>query len=245
MLALVASAAQSRRAPTRDEAQVLTRFITAITSTVDPFSDANWQVDGGTFPKDASDASMSVHPQLPLDDCIGGDRTWSIRPNSPLFNARLFPLYERVKSLSEAMGAKLGAGQNASAETQEIQRINKQIKSVNKVTIDVCGNSPSIEAPALALETPSLLPGVIAHRVSPDVCGSDVAACYVLVYGDWKSARPSPSRDRDTYRFVNPPGSPYLENIVIRLKGADDRIQEMLKADWARVAQALGGPRAT
>ena len=238
-----ASAAQSRRAPTADEAQVLTRFVNAITSTVARFADENWEVEGGTFPEDAGDETLSAHPRLPLDDCIGGDRTWRVRSNSPLFNSRLLPLYERAKSLSEAMAANMAAGKSVSSERQELQRLNQQIRGINRVTLEVCGNSPNIGADALALDTPSILPGLVAHKRPSDVCGGDVAACYVLVYGDWKSARLNASRDSYTYHFVNPAGSPYLENIVIRLKGADDRIQEMLKADWPRVAAALGGPR--
>ena len=235
-------AAQSRRPPTPAEAQVLTRFIDAIASTVDRFADENWQVRDGTFPRDASQGSISIHSRLPLDDCIGGDRTWSVRENSPFFNARLKPLYERAKTLGDAVVAKYGARQDASAEMKELDGINRRIKSINQVTMEVCGNSPTIRAAALAPDAPSLLPGVAAHKVPADVCDG-APACYVLVYGDWKTARLSASHEYYDFHFVHPAASPYLENIVIRLKGSDERIQEMLKsADWTRVTASLGGP---
>src|SRR5215831_1621043 len=241
-VAAAGAAAQSRRDPTPAEAQVLARFTGAIVSTVQPFADGNWQVRGGTLSEDAGQQSIAMHAKVPLDDCVGGDRTWGVRENSPLFNTRILPLYERIKTLADTMTAKYGAGQDASAERQEMARLNQQVKSSNEVTMDVCGNSPGIAAAALAPGQPSLLPSVAAHKVAPEVCGGGVGGCYVLAYGDWKSARLNASRDRYDFHFAHPAGSPYLENIVIQLKGADDRIQEMLKADWARVGAALGGP---
>jgi hypothetical protein len=220
---------------------VLTRFIGAVGSTDSRYADENWQVRGGTYPEDASHESIAVHATIPLDDCVGGDRTWTVRENSPLFKAKLLPLYERVKTLADAMASKYAAGQDASTERRELERLNGQIKNTNEVSMDVCGNSPGIAAAALAPGQPSLLPAVAAHKVPSDVCGG-APACYVLAFGDWKSARLGGSRDRYDFHFAHPAGSPFLENIVIQLKGADDRIQEMLKADWARVAAALGGP---
>jgi hypothetical protein len=241
VLASIAVAAeQSRRDPTADEAKVLTRFIGAVTSVIGPFADENWEVGGGTFPAGASDQTISIRAHVPLDDCIGGDRTWKVRNGSPRFNTRLKPLYERAQTLTDGLVAKYQAGKDASADAKEIERVHQQIKAANEVTMDVCGNSPNIDAAALAADAPSLLQGVAAHKVKPDACGDSATTCYVLVYGDWKTARAS--GDRYDFHFVHPAASPYLENIVIRLHGADDRVQEMLKADWARVGAALGGP---
>jgi hypothetical protein len=236
----VVAAGQSRREPTADEAKVLTRFIGAVASVAGPFADENWEVTGGTFPEDPSHETISIRARVPLDDCIGGDRTWKVRNGSPRFNARLKPLYERAQTLTDGLVAKYQAGKDASADTKEIERVHQQIKSANEVTMDVCGNSPNIEPAALARDTPSLLQGVAAHKVTPDVCGDAATTCYVLVYGDWQTARTS--GERYGFHFVHPAASPYLENIVIRLHGADDRLQEMLKADWTRVGAALGGP---
>ena len=107
--------AQSRRAPTPDETNVMTRFIDAIASTVDRFSDENWEVESGTVPDAAAHETISIRSALPLDDCIGGDRTWTIKPDSPLFTSRLKPLYERMQTLTGAMTEKIGAGSDASA----------------------------------------------------------------------------------------------------------------------------------
>jgi hypothetical protein len=243
LVSTMVAAAQSRRDPTVDEAKVLTRFYSAITSVIGPFADENWEVSGGTLPEDASHESISVRPRVPLDDCIGGDRAWTVRNGSPRFNARLKPLYDRAQTLAGALLAKYQAGADATADKNEIDRVHQQIKSEREVTMNVCGNSPNVEAAALAPGAPSLLPGVAAHKLTPDACGDSATACYVLVYGDWQSARASGARY--DFHFAHPAASPYLENIVIRLHGADDRVQEMLKADWARVGAALGGPKSS
>jgi hypothetical protein len=121
----------------------------------------------------------------------------------------------------------------------EIQKLRHEIKSLDEVTMDVCANAPNLGAAELLPGSPSLLTGVVAHKVAGESCGGD-AACYVLVYGDWKTARRS--GDGYEFHFVHPAGSPYLENIVVRLHGADDRLQEMLQAEWTRLTSALGGP---
>jgi hypothetical protein len=232
--------AQSRREPTPAEATVLTRFINVMKPIFNRFGDASWQVSDNDFPENAGDVTISIKAGLPLDDCIGGFRTWTVAYGSPLFNTRLKPLTDRVQTLTDAMKAKLGAGKDASTEMSEIQRLGQQMKQLEEVTIEVCGNSPDIEAAALAPDKPSLLPHVIAHKVvgNDDVCGVDIPACYVLAYGDWTHARHNGSAY--DYRFAHPAATPYLENVVIKLHGADDRIQELLKAvDWTSVNQAL------
>jgi hypothetical protein len=238
-LAAVVSGAQSRRDPTADEAKVLARFFGAIASVTAGFADDNWQVSGGTLPDDPSHETIAAHARVPLDDCFGGDRTWTVREDSERYNSRVKPLYDRVKALADGLVAKYQSGQTASGDKQEIDRVRQQIKNTSEVTMDVCANSPNVEATALTPNAPSLLPGVAAHKVSADVCGGGTTPCYVLAFGDWKSARAS--NGRYDFHFVHPAGSPYLENVVIRLQGADDRIQEMLKADWGRVSAALGG----
>ena len=232
-------AAQSRRPPTPAETTVLARFLDTMKPILDRFVDANWQVKENGFPADPSRFSISIKAGVPLDDCFGGDRTWSVTEGSPRFNSRLKPLYDRARSLSDALVAKYKAGQDATAEAKGLERLHEAITSASEVTIEVCANSPIVEAAALHSSEPSLASGVVARRVD-GACGVDVPNCYILVFGDWSTARLNAADKLYDFHFVHPAASPYLEDIVIKLHGADDRIQEMLKAvDWRRVDDAL------
>lgn len=235
----VTAAAQSRRPPTPAETTVLARFIDTMKPILDRFADENWQVKNDGFPADPSGFSISIKAGVPLDDCIGGDRTWGVPPGSPRFKSRLKPLFDRAQALTEALAAKYKAGQDATAEAKELERLHDQIKAGSEVALEVCANSPIVEAAALHSAQPSVVPGAMARRVD-GACGVDVPNCYVFAFGDWSSARLNAADKLYDFHFVHPPASPYLENIVIKLHGADDRIQEMLKAvDWTRVNDAL------
>jgi hypothetical protein len=235
----VNAAAQSRRAPTPAETTVLARFIDVMTPILERFVDASWQVKENGFPDNPARFSISMKPGVPLDDCFGGERTWGVPEGSPRFNARLKPLYERAQSLTDGLLAKYKAGQDATADAKELERLHQQIKDASELTVEVCANSPVVDAAALHSNQPSLVPGIPARKVDGG-CGVDVANCYVLAFGDWSTARLNAPDKLYDFHFVHPAASPYIENIVIKLHGADDRIQEMLKAvDWTRVNGAL------
>lgn len=232
--------AQSRRAPTAAETKVLAQLIATMTPIFDRFADEDWRVKDNDFPAEPSRFSISIHALVPMDDCFGGARTWRVAEGSPRFNTRLKPLIDRAQTLTDSLVAKYKAGQDTPADAKALEALHQQIKSLSDVTMDVCANRPNVEAAALHSSQPSVVPGVIAHKVDGDACGDATVSCYLLVYGDWKTARLNAPDKLYDFHWVHPAASPYIENVVIRLYGADDRIQEMLKAvDWTRVNEAL------
>ncbi|HVZ20730.1 MAG TPA: hypothetical protein VG871_06695, partial [Vicinamibacterales bacterium] len=64
--------------------------------------------------------------------------------------------------------------------------------------------------------------------------------CVVLAYGDWSTATPASGGRLVTFKFTHPPASPYLENIIVTIDGAEDRVDELLKTvDWTKLNDAL------
>ena len=61
-----------------------------------------------------------------------------------------------------------------------------------------------------------------------------------LLFGNPKAIKWDPASLYFYYYFAHPPNSPFIENVEIRIYGADDRIQQLLrKVDWKEVNLAL------
>lgn len=233
--------AQSRRAPTAPEVKVLKQYIDTMKPILDRFVDANWEVENSDFPETPEDQTISVHAGLPLDNCVGGTISWQVVQGSQRFHKVIKPLYDRFQQLNEEVAKKAKAGKDTSVELKEIDELDKKMTTLSEVTMDLCANSPNIEATAYQPARPSILPNVIAHEAKgDDACGVDIPTCWVLAFGNWKSARMNPDGHLYDFHFVHPAASPYIENLVIKMHGAKDRIEEMLKAiDWTKVNGVL------
>ncbi len=233
------TAAQSRRAPTAAETRALTTFTDVLLPVLDQFGDANWEKTDDSF-DGVDNISINVDPGVPLDNCIGFWRTYQVRPDSTLFNTRIKPLEDRVQKLGDELVSKYRAGTATKAESDALDGLNQQLEQMSQVGVDVCANSPNVDTSALRTSQPSLVAGVLAHKVSGDVCGVDVPICYVVLVGNWATAADDPSDNLSSFKFVHPAGSPYLENAVIKLTGSEERIQQLLKKiDWSRLKQGL------
>jgi hypothetical protein len=76
-----------------------------------------------------------------------------------------------------------------------------------------------------------------AYHTNQDNYGN-TASSYWLLFGNWSSAKPG--QYGLNFHFTYPNKTPYIENIVIIIFGADDRIQELLKTvNWSEVQNGL------
>jgi hypothetical protein len=72
---------------------------------------------------------------------------------------------------------------------------------------------------------------VIAYPTSANALSHGSA--YVLVFGNWQTAKWDAGNKWYRFHFAHPQNTPYIENIVIQIFGADDRIKKLLKTiDW-------------
>lgn len=76
------------------------------------------------------------------------------------------------------------------------------------------------------------------------ICNWNDAArgqCWVIAFGDWKSA-PYDARNRwYACKFKNAGNTPYIENVVITMRGAPDMIERVMALPvWNQVSLALG-----
>jgi hypothetical protein len=96
---------------------------------------------------------------------------------------------------------------------------------------------PMITAPD-AKRDPKISGATFVHQDRNNPFGHGVA--YVLFFSNGRTGKWDETNGVYRNAFVHPPNSPFIENLEIRIYGADDRIKELLhKIDWKQVNAAL------
>jgi hypothetical protein len=66
---------------------------------------------------------------------------------------------------------------------------------------------------------------------------------YVLFFSNGRKGRWEEVNDVYRNFFIHKPGTPFIENIEVRIFGSEDRIKELLRTvDWNQVNAALTNP---
>jgi hypothetical protein len=193
-------------------------------------------VSGGA--DDPDNYSVGRRPDGPLNVAPFNDWRFSVKQGSPLWNGKIKPLQEKMMAAASRGGDEKGAA--------AYDQVSKEYFNRRDIFVEVAVND--VELP--------ILPGKnsIANLKIPGCANSfklthddhwrgnnqDLDAGYLLAFGNWSTAKPS--RDYDDYRFhfIHPDGDPFIENIVILIKGNEQRIKELLKEiDWNEVNKGL------
>jgi len=192
------------RAPTVDELALLNQANSAYLAMTDALlADGVWAVasPGGMRP----DITVHTRPHAPLETVLFQEMRLRVRPDSTYFTSTIQP---RMKAEQ--------TGQTADAE----------LPSLNEIVVQVAINQKNVaEKPVRgALGVPG---AYFAYRAGSNEDDAQTRPQYRLCFGDWSTAKPVNS----FYNFVykHPPGTPHIENIVVRLSGNETAIQGLLK----------------
>ena len=211
------------RAPTPAEAKVLERYNTVMTGILDAFTSPDWREnDGQRYTLD--DARVHLNSGRPLDITAFLGRAYDVQDGSARFQ-KIMPLVQQLQA-EQDMKAKM--------------KIGAEIQDMMHLAVDVHFNWRSVTVkPAPSQNQDLKIPGVaLAYKVDDDSHAHGTA--YVLLFGDWKKAKWDAENGWLSFPFAHPDNTPYIENIVVQLWGADDRIQELLKTiHWSEVNTAL------
>jgi len=197
--------------PTAAEHRVLDPAIATINQLLDRFGDDDWEKTNDLF---GGEVLVSDDPDVPLDIDQNFERTYSVRHDSHRWHALIEPLMQQLQQL-------LG-GQDYEAQ----RRIGGKIRSLSDVTVDVYVNRADFAVDTTVPGTARVtVPGAsLAYRAPPDSGFESQEPTYTIGFGNWRAQR---------FGFVHRPRTPYIENVVVALKGADDRIHELLThIDW-------------
>jgi len=197
--------------PTAAERHALDPAISAITRVLDHFGDDDWDKASDSY---SDNVLVSDDPDVPLDIDQNFERTYSVRQGSHRWHTMIEPLMGQLQQLM--------TGGDYAAQ----RRVGGRMRSLSDVTVDVYINRADFSVDTTVPGTTRVVvPGAaLAYRVPPDSSLETQGPTYVIGFGKWHGQR---------YTFVHRSRTAAIENIVVQMRGADDRIRELLsRIDW-------------
>jgi hypothetical protein len=220
---LFASSANAQlRDPTPSEKPVLDKAVTVIVKTLDQFNSDDWDKEQDFY---SGEIAVNGHADVPMDIDNNFERQYHVRRNSDRYNALIKPIEEKIATAMQQ------------SDYATVQKLGKQNKAVSWLTVDVYINRRTANV-FLTNHTKTSRLNVNGIPYAYKTKGDDGETEYSLLFGNWETAQSG--EYGLSYHFKHPHVTPYIENIVFILHGADDRIQQLLKTvSWADVQNAL------
>lgn len=216
--------AEKLRPANAAEESAINRYNSVMTHLLDQFLTDDWEENEGeryTF----DGVLVNSESDRPLDVNCLLERTYTVRTNSERFNKLLAPLIQKLEQESTPSGK---------------QEIGRQLQALMHLKVSVHFNRTNVSLdPGPKPDTDLGISGIDRTYKTNDTSQGEGSA-YVLLFGNWQSAKWMATDGWLHFSFVHPNRTPFIENIEIRLYGADDRIQELLHSiDWKQVNEAM------
>jgi hypothetical protein len=210
------------RPPTPAEKKVVENFAAVMNKVLDQFQSDDWDEKIEYSIDDF--AVNTVDPGVPLDIDEMMQRTYDVHRGSARFQNLIAPKM---------------AGLN-SPDMQEKVKAGRAIQDLMHVTVMVHfnRNSGGVNPPPAKNKDLQIPGAAYSYKINNGVTSHGSA--YILLFGNWHAAKWNDSEGGYRFLFAHKQLTPYIENAVVEIYGADDRIQELLhKIDWNEVNNAL------
>lgn len=210
------------RKPTPVEQKAIANYSLHINKVLNQFRGAEWteKIDF-----ELTDTMVNPDSNRPLDITELFQRTYDARTTSPRYKKLIVPMVRKMEK---------------EKDTAEKHLQKAQIEDLLHVRVQVnCNVLVTTLHPGPEKKNAVNVPGAIAAYKDEDN-RYGYGSSYLLLFGNPKAAKWDPASLYFYYYFAHPPNSPFIENVEIRIYGADDRIQQLLrKIDWKEVNLAL------
>ncbi|MCO6498616.1 MAG: hypothetical protein J5I50_13260 [Chitinophagaceae bacterium] len=228
--------AQTLRDPTSAEKAALNKVVNAVMPVLQPFADEDWiLMDGGA--DNPEDYSVQIKPDVVMGAAPFSDMTYTLKQESPLWIKEVKPLMDRLTDPANTP--------HNDAESAAYDKLSDEIEAKSEVIIQIHVNEKNLGVKPIKGSKEDLkIPGCyFSYKPTKDPgTNEDLTNEYVLAFGNWKTFKEKDYSGTPFYEFsfTHPNGSPYIENIVIILKGNIERIKAMIKKiDWNKINQGL------
>lgn len=227
--------AQSDRAPTPQEKKAIIKVINAVAPIINGFKNKDWEIKNGGA-DEPEYFSVQRYPDVVMGVAPFTDWNFTLIQGSDEYNKIVKPFLDKMQSNPPDVSTQKAADQyNAEIAKMEF------LSNVN-VEVHVNEKNLPIKPPHGAVDLK--IPGTFFTYKEPTsgdttIRGVDHGkSSYVLAFGNWGTAKKQ--GDWYQFHFTHPLGTPYIENIVITIYGAPDRVQEILhNTDWKKINEGL------
>lgn len=210
------------RNPTPEELKAINRYKLHMNKVLDQFRNPAWteKIDFGL-----SQPMINPNSDRPLDLTEIFQRTYDAKKTSARYKTMIVPMIAKAQKLTDPTEKQLGM-----AHVEDLMHVQVRV---------VCNVLVSTLHPGPVKKNAVNVPGAVsAYRDENNPFG--YGASYTLLFGSKKAARWDENAGYYYYHFVHEHDSPNIENIEIRIFGADDRIKQLLRTvDWSEVNKAL------
>ena len=240
--------AQSVKEPSPAEKKLLHKSIVIIQSVLDQFGNNDWTLDQDWY---------NIDPLVPTDYKDNGpigidqnfERDYVVNQNSKRFNEIIKPLYEKSQALEDKVVAKIKKYENnpspqAEKEyekkdplTDSLDALNNKLEELNELHVYAYINNLYIKGkPVKGLSIPG---AAMVTKLNGGHFAPDFFKSYYIAFGNWKDAEWSTDEKAYYYKFKDT-AKPSIQNLVIIMTGAQDRMKELMhKIDWSVLNKAL------
>jgi hypothetical protein len=225
VLSAAAFAFYANRPPTPAEQKVISRYAATMNKVLDQFRGPDW---AETLDHAIDHPNVTITSDRPLDIDEVLQRSYNVKPGS-----------KRDRTLVQARLQKMSAEKDLTkksilqGEAEDLMHLQVQVH-FNMLVV------PMITGPDAKID-PKVPGTVFVHQDRNNPFSHGVA--YVLFFSNGRKGRWEEVNDVYRNFFIHKPGTPFIENIEVRIFGSEDRIKELLRTvDWNQVNAALTNP---
>lgn len=212
----------SKRQPTAAEEKAITKYVTAVNKVLDQVGGPDWDEH---IDQKIEHPMVNLMDDRPLDVDELLRRTYEVRPGSKRFQTLIAPRQQKLTLVKDASQRDLQR-----AQMEDLKYLEVEAHFNLFVVPMMTGPDPKHD--------PKVPGATFVHQDRNNPFGHGVA--YVLFFSNGRAGKWDETNGVYRNTFVHPPNSPYIENVEIRIYGAEDRIHELLrKLDWKQVNAAL------
>jgi hypothetical protein len=211
-----------KRKLTSDEEKAVAKYTRVMNRVLDQFRSPDWN--------ETIDAAIE-HPMVnlmndrPFDIDEELKRTYDVRRDSRRYQTLIAPRLQKVAQLKDPSQRDLER-----AQAEDLMHLQVQVH-FNMLVV------PMITAPD-PKKDPKIPGATFVHQDRDNPFNHGVA--YVLFFSNGKTGKWDETNAVYRNVFVHKPNTPYIENLEIRIYGAEDRIKQLLRTiDWRQVNSAL------
>lgn len=212
----------AKRQPTAAEDKAITKYVQTINKVMDQLGGPDWNEHIDEKIEHPMVNPMDDRP-LDIDQLLR--RSYEVRPDSKRFQTLIAPRQQKLALLKDASAKDL-----LRAQTEDLKYLQVEAHFNLFVVPMIGGPVPKRD--------PKVPGATFVHQDRNNPFGHGVA--YVLFFSNGRVGKWDETNDVYRNTFTHPPNSPYIENLEIRIYGAEDRVHELIrKIDWRQVNAAL------